>query len=269
MLRKEFDIGYSLRHNNIVEYYDFLEVPGLGNCIEMEWVDGSTFPSEAVPDKRRLALQLCDALSYLHARQVIHKDLKPENVLVTHNGRNVKIIDFGLADADDSLIRLKAGTEGFAAPEVKNGGAFDSRSDIYAFGKLLDGLGYHAIARRCMASKPERRPLLDDIRKAIEARSQWVWILVAVVGAVILSIVLGRNTQNDSAVPPANPVVDTIVIMKETPVIIQNESHAPESAASGRRRGNQDPPASTDSPDAPASVESVEDLFKQATDLFN
>ena len=136
LLRKEYEIGYSLSHTAIREIYDFRNIPGLGNCIEMEWVDGVTlteFLSGGRPARataKKIALQLCDALSYLHSKQIVHRDLKPSNILITHNGNYLKLIDFGLSDASSwSILKGPAGTASFAAPELLAGGVIDNRTE--------------------------------------------------------------------------------------------------------------------------------------------
>lgn len=275
MLRKEFEIGYSLRHNHIAEYYDFLDLPSLGRCIEMEWVDGS--PIAPAEDSRRLALQLCDAVSCLHARQVVHKDLKPENILITHNGRNVKIIDFGFADADDTLLRTRAGTEGYAAPELREGGVFDTRTDIYSLGKVLEGMGFRRIARRCMAANPEKRPGIDAIRRAIENRVPWGWIIAAAAAVVLAALLLlplkrpvapVQKPYPDTTQAALPARVDTIVIHTVSPA-----PAAPVSAARKQVVPSPEPgfaattesiPTTESSPDQDA----LDDIFRQATELF-
>lgn len=281
MLRKEFEIGYSLRHNHIVEYYDFTEVPGLGHAIEMEWIDGAPLSPASRAENRRLALQICDALGYLHARQVIHKDLKPSNILVTHNGGNVKLIDFGLADADDTLLRLRAGTEGYAAPELQGGGAFDTRTDIYALGKVLEGLGFHRIARRCTATQPGKRPTLESVRRALSRRLSRSWLLATLllVAALIVFVIHGKNTVIPSATPvipsvseESAPVTlnDTIVIPTASPVTPNNSpvisSNSPVISTEVEKSHSATPPAPTN--DSAADREALEELFRQATDLF-
>lgn len=141
MLRKEYEIGAELKHPNIREYYALFEHPKLGNCIKMEWVDGDALSSElplSRSEQKRLLSQLLDAVSYLHLHQVIHRDLKPDNILVTRNGRNIKLIDFSLADSDSySILKASAGTPLYAAPEQQEGRKGDCRSDIYSLGVIL------------------------------------------------------------------------------------------------------------------------------------
>ena len=98
-LRKEFNIGYQLEHPHICHTLGWEQVPGLGNCILMEYIDGVTLKELMEQGRLTDALaykiigELCDALSYLHQKQIIHRDLKPANILITHNGNNVKLID--------------------------------------------------------------------------------------------------------------------------------------------------------------------------------
>lgn len=139
LLAKEFALGVSLDHPNIVRTLTYESVPDIGECIVMEYIDGCTlFDFIATrPDRnmrRRLAQQLIDALSYLHSHQVVHGDLKPSNILITHNGNNLKLIDFGLSSADDSV---------YAKREV--------REDIVAYGCILKLLRtpYLYIRKRC------------------------------------------------------------------------------------------------------------------------
>ena len=275
MLRKEFDIGYSLRHNNIVEYYDFVSLPELGSSIEMEWIDGAPLTPCGKKEGRRIALQLCDTLAYLHARQVIHKDLKPSNILITHNGGNVKLIDFGLADADDTLLRLKAGTEAYAAPELRESGRFDARTDIYSLGKVLEALGFRRIARRCAVANPEKRPDIDTIRRALSRRFPWGWLLAA---ALALAAVVYFAIPSENLVIPSEDLVissENLVISSEAEksapsvipsenLVISSEAEKTVSQPLKKERPSPAPPAN----DSAADREALEELFRQATDLF-
>ncbi|MBO4918445.1 MAG: protein kinase [Bacteroidales bacterium] len=101
LLKKEYGLMVQLDHPNIVKAYAKEVNDTLGPCIVMEYIDGvrlDTFltgkPSKAA--RRRVVDQLADALAYIHSKQILHRDLKPGNILVTRNGGNVKIIDFGL-----------------------------------------------------------------------------------------------------------------------------------------------------------------------------
>ena len=193
LLRKEFEIGYSLNHPAVCRTWHFRDHPLLGHCIEMEWVDGVPLDqrfSTALPDEelfRKIAAELCDALAYLHSRQVIHRDIKPSNILITHNGDNVKLIDFGLSDSDDSaVLKMAAGTKDHIAPEVLEGRPADVRTDIWAVGKVLSGLtrGHRRALRKATAPDPARRyPHIGAFKKALLGRttSAWLYIVIALV----------------------------------------------------------------------------------------
>src|SRR5689334_11819509 len=98
----EARIHAGLSHPNIVTLYDFLEVDGWP-VIVMEYVDGETLDARIrrsggipVPDALRLFERVVDAVGYLHARGVLHRDLKPNNIKLTSGG-DVKLLDFGIA----------------------------------------------------------------------------------------------------------------------------------------------------------------------------
>lgn len=149
---KEFENAFHLEHLNIVRIYG-KEKDKHGMFYFMEYIDGQTLTQlikkHGVEDGKlikKIALEILSALQYIHKRQIYHRDLKPDNILITYKGDNVKIIDFGLAAADsfDENI-IQAGTPIYAAPEQKSDkncnqpiiDQVDGRSDIYSFGLIL------------------------------------------------------------------------------------------------------------------------------------
>ena len=179
MLRKEYEIGHSLNHPNIREYYSLDNDPELGICLEMEWVDGDSL-DQLLPECRRnaelrdkIARQILDAVRFMHLKQVIHRDLKPGNILVTRNGQNVKLIDFSLSDSDSHLVlKGNAGTARYASPEQKECGPADFRSDIFSIGVILsemsDSRRYRNVSRKCMRPDKDRRyPDIDRLEAAL------------------------------------------------------------------------------------------------------
>ncbi|MDY3227863.1 MAG: serine/threonine-protein kinase [Candidatus Cryptobacteroides sp.] len=198
MLRKEYEIGHSLNHPNIREYYSLDNDPELGICLEMEWVDGDSL-DQLLPECRRnaelrdkIARQILDAVHFMHLKQVIHRDLKPGNILVTRNGQNVKLIDFSLSDSDSHLVlKGNAGTARYASPEQKECGPADFRSDIFSIGVILsemsDSRRYRNVSRKCMRPDKDRRyPDIDRLEAALFPSSYHGLGLIA--AAVIIAL---------------------------------------------------------------------------------
>lgn len=198
MLRKEYEIGHSLNHPNIREYYSLSNDPELGICLEMEWVDGDSLDL-LLPECRRntelrdkITRQILDAVRFMHLKQVIHRDLKPGNILVTRNGQNVKLIDFSLSDSDSHLVlKGNAGTARYASPEQKECGSADFRSDIFSIGVILsemsDSRRYRNVSRKCMRPDKDRRyPDIDRLEAALFPTSYHGLGLIA--AAVIIAL---------------------------------------------------------------------------------
>ena len=220
-LLKEFETGYRLEHPNLVRYLS-LDKDG----ILMEYVDGETLSQQLAqnPDyfKQRkntdkLVRQLLGVLGYLHSHQVLHLDLKPDNILLTHINDDVKLIDLGFCYTD-TFADTQGHTNAFAAPEQLVGKKVDARSDIYAFGKILELLPDHSIYNkviaRCTAERPEDRyQSVEEILHAINhQRRYFLWVAVIVFCAALLSVGLALLThqKNEPAVIE-KMVVDSVV----------------------------------------------------------
>lgn len=211
LLRKEYEIGRSLDHQNICPTLDFINIPNLGNCIVTQWIDGCSLaewlrinPRRSLSlskrtDRsaiRKILLELCDALEYLHRNQIIHRDLKPSNIMITRNGQNVKLIDFGLADADwYATFKNPAGTKDYISPEQMAGDSVDCRADIYSLGKIMQRMGvYSRIAAVCAAEDRDKRyGSVAEVRSVIlEKGKRRHWIAFAAIASV-LAIVLSLS----------------------------------------------------------------------------
>ena len=220
-LRKEFETGYRLEHPNLVRYLS-LDKDG----ILMEYVDGETLSQRLAKNldyfKQRkntdkLVRQLLSVLQYLHSHQVLHLDLKPDNILLTHINDDVKLIDLGFCYTD-TFADTQGHTNAFAAPEQLAGEKVDARSDIYAFGKILELLPDHSIYNkviaRCTAEHPEDRyQSVEEIMHAINhQRRYFLWVAVIVFCAALLSVGLALLThqKNEPAVIE-KMVVDSVV----------------------------------------------------------
>ena len=145
-----------IRHKNIVEVEDYLELDGGAVCIVMEYLEGPSLARlmatpGAISPERALGLlaQIADALDAVHAAGIVHRDLKPENILVvaTQGGGDlVKLLDFGVAklvldddgaDGPRTAAGQVMGTPPYMSPEQATGAAVDAGTDIYALGAIM------------------------------------------------------------------------------------------------------------------------------------
>lgn len=135
-----------LSHPNIVNVHDILEI-GNEKYIIMEYVCGITLREYidhhghlSVKESVNCAYQVLHALHAAHSRGVVHRDIKPGNILITTEGR-IKVTDFGIArlpDRDSFLMPDRTvGTVHYVSPEQAGGGAVDERSDLYSLGVVL------------------------------------------------------------------------------------------------------------------------------------
>ncbi len=140
-----------LKHPNIVEIFDYAGDAAVESYLVTEFVHGRTL--RAFADEERLAhpelgallvRALADALAHAHGAGVIHRDLKPDNVLVLESGgaRALKLVDFGIArilTSDDRMTMTGAlvGSPNHMAPEIIEGREADERSDVFSLGTIL------------------------------------------------------------------------------------------------------------------------------------
>jgi serine/threonine protein kinase len=137
----------SLDHENIVHVIDFGKSDG-DYQIVMEYVEGRSL-IDILKEKKRLSplialsivYQICLGLEHAHAKGIVHRDIKPGNILIAHYGR-VKITDFGLAKLAQSTTQQTAadsllGTPLYMSPEQAYGESVDARSDIFSLGTML------------------------------------------------------------------------------------------------------------------------------------
>jgi serine/threonine protein kinase len=147
---REAAILAGLRHPNIVEYISHGATPDGLRYLVMEWVDGETLAHRLAHGELTtaaivaMARQLCRALAALHDRGVVHRDVKPSNVMLARGDvSRVKLVDLGVARRTSEPTRLTRtgvmiGTAGYLAPEVVRGGsAIDGRADLFALGCVL------------------------------------------------------------------------------------------------------------------------------------
>lgn len=193
----------SLRSKHVVQIYDVLPLNGKTGLI-LEYIDGT--PLHELNHKEdiefiRILWQISCGLRDIHNASIIHRDIKPNNILIDNDGV-VKIIDFGLSrkNGDDAQTRSIIGTLGFIAPELWNNGviSFDTAVDVYSFGilalvllkkdlplslrsqppsginagglsKVLTSLPSEIISliEKCLSVDPRRRPSMSTIESTL------------------------------------------------------------------------------------------------------
>ena len=162
-MRREVQVVRGLSHENIVAVYDFVE-EGPWSFIIMEYVAGPDLQVRvtgvgplSVEQTVRLGRNVAAALGAAHRRGILHRDVKPQNVLIDPDGR-FRLTDFGSARLDGqtgvTATGALAGTPDYTAPEILAGGRGDARADVYALGLTL----YFALT----GARPRAEPSLAD-----------------------------------------------------------------------------------------------------------
>jgi eukaryotic-like serine/threonine-protein kinase len=143
-----------LNHPNIVTVHDVTDDEFGRPCLVLEFVEGTTLDRLVIEEQLTLArllellAQTARALAFAHAHGIIHRDVKPANIMVTKTGV-AKLSDFGIAKLEGTSMTIAGqvmGTPAFMSPEQCTGSALDHRSDIFSFGAVLYTL--------CVGEKP-------------------------------------------------------------------------------------------------------------------
>lgn len=136
----------SLHHPHVAALYDFQEIGGQ-LCIFMEYVDGESLEdlvkrrAFTVEDALQTFAAICEAIAYVHANGIVHRDIKSQNVKLTANG-TIKMLDFGIAKSAADVEKLTQtggviGTPHYLAPEQLSGKNASPQTDVWALGVLL------------------------------------------------------------------------------------------------------------------------------------
>ena len=223
--RKEFETGYRLEHPNLVRY-----ISQTDDGILMEYIDGETLTQclanhpDYFNDKNHTDIflrQLFDVVCYLHSHQVLHLDLKPNNILLTRINNDVKLVDLGCCYTD-MFTDTQGRTNRYAAPEQLAGEKPDVRTDIYAIGKILERLPtsyiYNKVVARCTAPDPsDRYQSVEEILHDINHKKRvyrYIMLFLAIVVAFTVCIALLTH-QQDAAPAIQELQADSIALPEE------------------------------------------------------
>ncbi len=143
---REAEVSGLLNHPGIVAIYDVGEQEGVGPFLAMEFVQGRPLDSLikegntlSIKEKLRIAAAIAEALDHAHEFGVVHRDVKPGNVMLSDDGRP-KLMDFGIAKREDAGLTQTGtflGTPSYASPEQIKEGVVDARSDVFSFGVMI------------------------------------------------------------------------------------------------------------------------------------
>jgi len=188
--KQEIRLARKIAHRNVVRTYDLGEVNGL-YYLTMEYVEGTSLKQLIatrgplpVPVTLTIGKQLCRALEVAHEQGVIHRDIKPQNLVVEPSGV-LKVMDFGIArlasrTTDPGLTKegMSIGTPDYMSPEQLSGKELDARSDLYSAGVVLfecltrrlpfeAATTYAVIAKQLEGAPPDPRTLNQDVPEAL------------------------------------------------------------------------------------------------------
>lgn len=238
-LTREAQAVAKLRHPNIVDIYDTSGEDGEIAFLVTEFIQGETLEAFLQHRKLRLpetalllATPICEALAHAHALGVVHRDIKPGNVMIREDG-TIKLMDFGIAQVLDAqgltLTGTLLGSPAHMSPEHIEGRPLDARADVFSLGTLLylatvgelpfQGRNPHALMRALLegevrrpsavnprVSAPIERLLLHLLEREPQKRVQSVDLVLAELRALLASVGvvdLGRELRDFWAAPDA------------------------------------------------------------------
>lgn len=189
---REARTSAQVRHENVVQVYEIGEIPL--PYLVMEFIPGETLQQRLdrigpvdPPEVVRIGRQIAEGLAAAHANDLIHRDIKPGNILLEGGHQKVKITDFGLARAaDDASISqsgIIAGTPMYMSPEQAKGDKLDHRTDLFSLGSVLYQMASGRAPFRANTTLAVMKRVAEDaprpIREIIPETPQWLCDIIS------------------------------------------------------------------------------------------
>jgi serine/threonine-protein kinase len=197
---KEASLTQRLSHRNIIKVHEALA--STPPAFVMEYFESENLkyslwnlPERIVKYEFKILRQVADALSFVHEQGVVHKDIKPENVLV-NSKQDVRLIDFSLAQSKlDRFLQFSKRVEGtplYMAPEQIRGEKVDARADVYAFGVMT----YEMLTRRPPFIGTSYQTILDKhLKEPPQPMRSWVPTLSAELDVLVLRMLAKKKEE--------------------------------------------------------------------------
>ena len=195
---KEASLTQKLAHKSIIKVVEMLDCSPPAFVMELFESDNLKYalwntPERIVKHEFKILRQVADALSFVHGQGVVHKDIKPENVLVNQK-QEARLIDFSLAQTKmDRMLQFSKRVEGtplYMAPEQIRGEKVDPRADVYSFGVMT----YEILTRRPPFLGTTQQALLDKhLKEPAPSMRTWVPTLDTALDAIVLKMLAKKK----------------------------------------------------------------------------
>lgn len=219
-LDKEFDVGVSLHHPSLPEYREFHR-----DYIVMDYVDGQTL-SEMIrrndpwlSDRRnivKILRQLVDVVDYLHRHNVIHCDIKPDNIIITARSKNLVLIDFDKSYTD--ALNDTSGHPGKYGLSIDDKGR--TSIDFHGMGRVVERLnpaGFSKFIKECYAPDANCEKLTQILSKSDKNKADFLKIAATLIALTLITTLIflpifKGETQESNQNAPQPPAADTLKV---------------------------------------------------------